>query len=98
MIGIQLGIPCHKLEEFKNEHDPLSVIIDYWLKGNIKDVKVSWEVLISILRVDEPGLAERVSKENCTGKITTPRGGNFHIDNVQTPASRVKRKLSNQRS
>ena len=71
-IGIQLGIPRLKLEKLKNDKDPLTAIVDYWLLGNIKDVQVSWAKLVSVLRtdhVDESGVAARISKEHCTGKI-----------------------------
>ena len=68
-IGIQLGIPRGKLKEFEKEDDPLSAIIDYWLSGNVgEDDPVSWRSIVAALEsshVDEPGLANRISKKYC---------------------------------
>ena len=67
-IGVQLGIPLHKLKEFEKEVDPLSVIIDYWLNGNGEGVPVSWRSVVAALEssyVDETGLAHRISEKYC---------------------------------
>ena len=67
-IGIQLGIPRGKLEKFEKKDDPLSAIIDFWLRGNVKDVPVSWRSIVAALEsshVDEAGLANRISKKYC---------------------------------
>ena len=72
-IGVQLGIPTHKLDEFKKEDDTLLKTIDYWLRGNVKDVvPVTWESIVEALRsnhVDEMGLAEEVCNQYCRGII-----------------------------
>ncbi len=72
-IGVQLGIPTHKLDEFKKEDDTLLKMIDYWLRGNVKDVvPVTWESIVEALRsnhVDEMGLAEEVCNQYCRGII-----------------------------
>ncbi len=63
MIGIQLGIPKNKLDEFQNLDDPLSEVINYWLQGNVKGAPVSWETIVEVLRtehVGEPGLATKI--------------------------------------
>lgn len=62
-IGVQLGIPYHVLEEFKEENDPLAAVINYWLNGNVEGVKVCWESIITALKsphVEERGLAENI--------------------------------------
>ena len=69
-IGIQLGIPRSKLLEFKKEDDPLSAVVDYWLRGNVTEsvVPISWESIVTALKskyVGEPGLAEEITKEYC---------------------------------
>ena len=68
-IGIQLGIPKNKLDEFQNLDDPLSEVINYWLQGNVKGDPVSWETIIEALRtkhVDELGLATTI-QDYCKG-------------------------------
>ena len=67
-IGIQLGIARNKLLEFKNEHDPLSAIMDYCLRGNVakSTAPISWDSIVAALKSDhvgEPGLAEQISKK-----------------------------------
>lgn len=68
-IGIQLGIPRSKLEEFEEKRDPLSAVVDYWLKGNVTEsvVPISWKSIVDALKskyVGEPGLAEQI-KQTC---------------------------------
>ena len=72
-IGIQLGIPRHKLVEFRKEDDPLSAAIDYWLKGNVLDsvVPISWASIVAALKsehVDETAVADRINSEYCQHK------------------------------
>ena len=58
MIGVQLGISKDILDELKQEDDPLSEVINYWLKGNIKDSLISWASIVKSLKskhVDERG-------------------------------------------
>ncbi len=72
-IGIQLGIPKNKVDEFKKEDDPLSEIINYWLHGNVKGDPVSWETIIKVLRtehVGELGLATTIQSKYCRGIIS----------------------------
>ncbi len=69
-IGIQLGIPRNKLKEFEEERDPLSAVVDYWLRENVTEpvVPVSWKSIAAALKskyVGEPGLAELISKKYC---------------------------------
>ena len=65
-IGIQLGVPRHKLKEFEKDSDPLSAVVDYWLKGNVEDVLISWKSVMKALEcVEEKGLAKMISKKYC---------------------------------
>ena len=67
-IGVQLGVPHHKLKEFEKEADPLSAVIDYWLSGNVEGVPVSWRSIVAALKsnhVGETGLANRISRKYC---------------------------------
>ena len=67
-IGVQLGVSRGKLKEFEKEADPLSAVIDYLLNGNIEGVPVSWWYVVESLKtnyVDEPGLANKMSKKYC---------------------------------
>ncbi len=69
MIGVQLVFK-DVLDEFKQEDDPLSEVINYWLKGNIKDSLISWASIVKSLKskhVDEWGLAERIGSQYCKG-------------------------------
>ena len=65
-IGMQLGLPYHKLEEFKEKRDPLAAVIDYWLRLNVKDVPVTWRSIVDALKsdqVDESGLAKSIEEK-----------------------------------
>ena len=65
-IGIQLGVPRHKLKEFEKDSDPLSAVVDYWLKGNVKDVPVSWKPIVEALEyVGEMSLADTIRMKYC---------------------------------
>ena len=62
-IGIQLGIPPHKLKEFEKEADPLEKTVDYFLKGNVEGVPLSWNSIVTALKSDlvgEPALAKNM--------------------------------------
>ena len=77
-IGVQLGIPYHKLNEFRKEDDPLSAVIDYWLNGNTEGVPVSWGSVVIALKsshVGEIGLANRISKKYCQQESTLQDNG-----------------------
>ena len=67
-IGIQLGIPRNKLKELEGEDNPLSAVIDYWLRGNVREtsVPISWKSIMAALKsehVGHPELAEQISKK-----------------------------------
>ena len=69
-IGVQLGIPRSKLQEFKKDEDPLSAVVDYWLRGNVTEsvTPISWATIVKVLKskyVGEPGLAEKINKDYC---------------------------------
>ena len=62
-IGIQLGIPPHKLKEFEKGADPLVETVDYFLKGNVEGVPLSWDSIVTALKSDhvgEPALAKHL--------------------------------------
>ncbi len=67
-VGVQLGVPHHKLKGFEKTNDPMAESIDYWLNGNVEDVPISWNSVAEALcskHVDERGLAMRISKKFC---------------------------------
>jgi hypothetical protein len=67
-FGVQLGIPYNKLKEFETERDPLSAVIDYWLRGNVEPVPTTWEPITKALEsshVGETGLARRIRIKHC---------------------------------
>ena len=68
-IGVQLGISRNTLKKLDSETDPLSAIIDYWLKGNAKDsVPRTWQSIVAVLEsshVDEYGLAKKIREKYC---------------------------------
>ena len=67
-IGVQLGVPHYKLMEFKSSDDPLMHLVDYWLKGNVEGVSVSWNSIVKALRsryVQATGLANKLEKKYC---------------------------------
>ena len=67
-IGVQLGIPYHKLKKFEEERDPLAAAIDYWLNGNVEGVSISWSSILTALKsshVGEIGLANKIKKKHC---------------------------------
>ena len=45
-FGLHLGVPYVKLEEFKENKGPLSEVIAYWLRGNIRDKPVNWRHIV----------------------------------------------------
>ena len=65
-IGIQLGIPNHKIKQFEKDSDnAFSDIMDYWLKENT-EVPTTWESLVNALEspyVGEVGLARFLRKK-----------------------------------
>ena len=65
-IGIQLGIPNHKIRQFeKDNNNSFSDIMDYWLKGNT-EVPTTWKSIVNALAspyVGEIGLARLLRKK-----------------------------------
>ncbi len=68
-IGVQLGVSRGKLMLFKQDGgDLLSAEIDYWLRGNIPDVPVSWNAIVAALEseyVGEPACAKEIRTKYC---------------------------------
>lgn len=56
VIGVQFGIPRSKLETFKEDRDPFSLVVDYWLRGNVPESvsPKSWESIVTALKSGEP--------------------------------------------
>ena len=76
------------LKKFEKEDDPLSAIVDYWLKGNETDpvVPISWDSLVVALKsctVGEAGLAEKIKETYCRHE------GSYHHPSP-SPAPSVK--------
>ena len=70
-IGVQLGIPPHKLKEFEKGADSLVETVDYFLKGNVEGVPLSWDSIVTALKSDhvgEPALAKHLQN------VYTPEG------------------------
>ncbi len=71
MIGVQLGVPHPKMIDFENSADPLAAVIDYWLRGNVEGVPLTWRSVVDALmcpHVDEPGLAKHIKEKYCGKK------------------------------
>ncbi len=69
-IGIQLGVPYHMLQEFKEVDDPLVSVFDYCLRG-IMETPLTWQSIIDALEschVDEGNLADKIRKKYCLQK------------------------------
>lgn len=67
-ICVMLEIPYGKLMEFEKDQNPLIASINFWLRGNVEDVSVSWRSIVKALKsesVKETGLAEIISKKYC---------------------------------
>lgn len=70
-IGLQMGIPYHKLKEFEKEEDPLAAIIDYGVTGNIESPSFGWKSIVEALRKsDNCGLAKRLEHKYCQMEST----------------------------
>ena len=70
-IGVQLGVPKHKLKSFEKEDSQLAAVVDYWLSGNALDVPICWGSVVKALKSDdvgEIGLADKISKKYCRGQ------------------------------
>lgn len=70
-FGVQLGIPRYVLKKFEDEKDPLSAVVDYWLRGNVKFAVLSWSSIVKALEsthVDEEGLARSIRDQYCCVK------------------------------
>ena len=73
-IGVNLGIPFCKLEEFKEHRDPFLCIINYMLT-NVDTF--SWKSIVDALKsrdVDEPLLAKSIAEKYKVIKSTTDNG------------------------
>ena len=58
-----MGIPPHKLKEIEKGADPLVESVDYFLKGNVEGVPLSWGSIVTALKSDhvgEPALAKHL--------------------------------------
>ena len=67
-IGVQLGVPQYKLEEFRRKDNPLTATINYWLSGNCEGVSISWPSVVNALlspHVDAAGAAKEVWDTYC---------------------------------
>ena len=73
-IGIQLNVPHHKLKEFEKEEDPLAAVFDYWLKGNVEGIPLTWTSIVTALELSESGLAKRLKKKYCQEKENVDDG------------------------
>ena len=52
--------------DFKNDPNPFSAAVNFWLNGNVKEVPVSWKSIVEALRnIGEKGLARIVSEKYC---------------------------------
>lgn len=75
-IGVALGIPLHKLMEFKNSSYPLSAIANFWLCGNVEGAEISWRAVATALDsncVGEPGLARNIREKYCQSGDTVDK-------------------------
>lgn len=57
MLGIHLGVPYDKLQEFKREDFPLAAVINFCLKGNINP-PLTWLSIVEALKSQDIGEAE----------------------------------------
>ena len=70
-IGIQLGIPHHKMKEIEKMTDPLAATVNHWLAGNTP-FPVSWETLAAVLKsphVGAPGVATNILTKYCQNHV-----------------------------
>ena len=55
-IGIQLGVPYHKLKEFEKDNDPLASTFHYLLSnGTTGGAPLSWVSIVEALNSDHVG-------------------------------------------
>ena len=48
--------------------DPLAAVVDYWLRGNVEGVTISWKSVAEAMEsshVGERGLAKRIRMAHC---------------------------------
>ena len=79
-IGVSMGIPRHVLNQLKKDEDPLSAVIDYWLRGNVTDpvTPISWKSIVAALEsnyVGESGLARQIKSKYCQPEDTNEERG-----------------------
>ena len=64
-FGIALGVPQHKLAEFKASVYPLSEVIGYWDAGAIEP-EMTWKAVADVLRkIEKPKLAKHIEGKYC---------------------------------
>ena len=85
-IGVQLGVPYHKLKEFEKEDNCLAATIGYFLNGNVKDALLSWDSIVTALKsssVWEPALARRIQRtytgQECKSDKSAAKGTILHV-------------------
>ena len=86
-IGVMLGLPQHKLQEFQKGGNPLPVIADFWLRGNVEGAEVSWKSVATALASDfvgERALAKKISRKYC--EVEESRKGTIYIIIIRVSA------------
>lgn len=64
--------------EFKKEDDPLSAVIDFFMKNTTKAIPISWKTVASAVESDhvgEAGLAEKIRKKYCQHERSENQNG-----------------------
>ena len=64
-IGVELGIPRSKLREWRKLDDPLTAVLDYWVRGDAGGAPPSWEALAEALESPRAALASRIRSKYC---------------------------------
>ena len=86
-VGLKLRVPYHKLKEFEGTKNPFVEVINYWLKGNVKDVPVTWRFIVTVLEsssLDERGLAKTIMEKYCPSEQQKgiPVATNMHTHTI----------------
>lgn len=56
------------MKKIEDEEDPLSAMIDYWLKGNVVGSEISWKTIVAALKAEAVGemeLADEIATRYC---------------------------------